>query len=164
MSESPDELVARLTALEARVDGLNQHLHSITHAVVHRMDDAEKPAPIRWRDLSADDARAKLSTLAEWTDWLRSRYALDSKSLPFCWQRHGALVEELAALWAAWTAAFQLEGNPAGPATWHDTLARVLLRLREWAARTGCRPGEHHEDLVPEPGGPPLADPSLYSV
>jgi hypothetical protein len=146
-----DELADRLTALEARVDGLTRHLHTITRSVVQRLDD-DALKPVRWRDLSPDACEARLAALRGWGSWLRTRYALDQKSLPWCWDRHGALIEELGALCTAWTAAFAATGNPMAPSAWHDTLARTLARLREWGARSGCRPGEHRDDIIiPDP-------------
>jgi hypothetical protein len=39
--------------------------------------------------------------LVEWVRWLVGHYEMTAV-LPDCWPRHGALVEELAALYVAW--------------------------------------------------------------
>lgn len=148
MADDQTDVTARLAALEAQVEGLTKRLYTISQAVVQRLDDEPKPAPVRWGTLTENETGTTLDALRGWVTWLRDRYALDPKSLPWCWDRHGALLEELSALWTAWAAAFGPDGNPGAPAVWHDTLARVLARLREWGARTGCRPGEHHEDIL----------------
>lgn len=106
------------------------------------------PRPIRWDDLEPQAHAAALHDLADWVRWLVVRYAMDQRDVPLCWYRHGALVEELSALRGAWQIAY----DPTQPATaavdWHATLAYGRQRLREWAARTGCRQREHRPDSI----------------
>jgi hypothetical protein len=105
--------------------------------------------PLDWRSLTAEAAAAAWTELDAWTRWLVHRYAVDPREIPPCWYRHGALVEELSALYEAHTAAYDSSGNRSGPAEWHHTFALVRGRIRELSARTGCRAGEHRHDPVP---------------
>lgn len=77
--------------------------------------------------------------LVESVSWLAEHYEL-AAALPACWPRHGAIVEELAALHGAW----QTVGNQGGPALaqWHYHLDRTLARI-EGRWRT-CIDGTHH--------------------
>lgn len=149
----PEGIHARLDAQQLLIDALSNHLQAITDAVTQRMAD-EATAPDRWSDLPLDEARARWQQLRSWVGWLRERYALDPKALPWCWYLHGAMVEELTALWTAHLAAYEADADRGSPASWHDTLARTLPRLREWSGRTGCKPREHHDDIAPDPGEP----------
>lgn len=64
--------------------------------------------------------------LFDWVDRLNSEYSLFSDyGGASCWPAHPGVVEELAALWRAWTAAAlaDMEAGPAGCsdlAVWHD--------------------------------------------
>ena len=146
-------MTARLDAQQRQIEALSRHLETINAAVAARMHE-DAAAVGRWEDLPGDEARDRWERLRAWVDWLRHRYALDSKAVPWCWYLHGAQIEELTALWAAHAAAYASDADPAGPAAWHDALARTLPRLREWSGRTGCKPREHHDDIAPDPGEP----------
>jgi hypothetical protein len=50
--------------------------------------------------------------LADWIAWLMDRYSLDHRTVPCCWDQHGALVEELSALRTAWLASYAFTGHP----------------------------------------------------
>ena len=106
------------------------------------------PRTIRWADLDPQDHANALHTLGGWVQWLVTRYALDHRDTPPCWYRHGALVEELAALRGAWEVAFDPAQTANAPADWHMTFYYARLRLRDWAARTGCKTGEHRPDTT----------------
>jgi hypothetical protein len=101
------------------------------------------PVPVCWATLTPDETLAQLEALADWTAWLLDRYVLDYRTVPACWARHDALVEELSALRGAWLTAYALEARGDAPLHWHTDFAAARQRLTEWAARTGCRPGEH---------------------
>jgi len=149
----PADTTARLNAQQQRIEALSRHLDAINDAIAQGTSD-NGPCAGRWEDLPPDEARRRWQQLRAWVDWLRHRYALDTKALPWCWYLHGALVEELRALWAAHRAAYAVDADSADPAGWHDMLARALPRLREWAGRTGCKPHEHHDDITADPGEP----------
>ena len=106
--------------------------------------------PIDWRRVSCDEAPLLWAALDTWVRWLVARYSLEHRDVPPCWFRHPALVEELSALRTAHVDAFHPAHPPGGPADWHTTLSNTRVRLRDWAARTGCKPGAHRED-APNP-------------
>lgn len=116
------------------------------------------PTPITWRinpndpdrTLDASEAERTWVELRQWVDWLIERYALDSKTVPPCWYFHGALVDELTALWGAWQIAYWPMGSSADPANWMQIFANTRVRLIDWTGRRGCRPGEHNNDR-PQP-------------
>lgn len=112
------------------------------------------PGPITWRIDPADPtrtldvatARVKWAELRVWVDWLVTRYALDHKTVPPCWYLHGALVDELTALWGAWQLAYWPAGSPGDPANWMQMFSNTRIRLSEWAGRRGCRDDDHRPD------------------
>jgi len=128
-----------LTLLRAQVDYL-----------LERLVDAEGlgATPIAWCSLDRDQAREEWAALAGWVDWLVDRYGL-SERIPACWYRHGAVLEELAALRVAWLGAYESPNARASDGVaWHDMLDRVLIRMREWD-RCGCVHGTHRDDVDP---------------
>lgn len=102
--------------------------------------------PLCWATLSDIETEDSLEGLEDWITWLVERYALDHRSVPPCWEQHGALVEELSALRTAWIAAFNVTGRPGAPLEWHAQFAAGRHRLGDWSSRTGCRPGQHRPD------------------
>lgn len=134
---------ARVAALDARVDWLTG-----------RIDDLEM-GPIRpgrwcWREARPVAVEALWQELTAWVDWLLARYGLD-ELIPPCWIRHGAMVEELTALYAGWYAAYMdIDARGFDPLAWHEALDRTVRRVHEWN-RQGCRIGAHREDARPTP-------------
>ncbi len=108
-----------------------------------------RPRPVVWRRLDAESAGTAWAELDAWVRWLASRYSLDHRDVPPCWFAHGHLVEELSALQTAHRACFDPSASPVAPVEWHQTLAAARTRLQLWAARTGCRQGEHRPDTPP---------------
>jgi len=84
-----------------------------------------------------------LDALDDWVTWLTDRYQLDHRVIPPCWAEHGALLEELSALRSGWLHSYQGSATGDAPLNWHADFAHGRQRLTDWAARTGCRPGEH---------------------
>ena len=63
------------------------------------------PPPWNWRKLDAKRAADTWKTLAEFVGWLVERYDLGDV-IPACWWCHGAITEELTALWLSWIVAY----------------------------------------------------------
>ena len=101
--------------------------------------------PICWPTLSAEDETAMLDQLTDWVDWATWRYTLDHRVIPACWPQHGALLEELSALYTAWQTAYNVAAGGDAPLVWIEHFAAARTRLTEWTARAGCRPDEHRE-------------------
>ena len=103
--------------------------------------------PVCWPTLTDLEVEDALDELGDWVDWATDRYNLDHRTVPPCWDKHGALIEELSALRTAWVAAFAITGRPEAPLEWHAAFAAARQRLTDWSSRTGCRPsGEHRPD------------------
>ena len=168
---------ADLAALAAAFDDLRKQVDWL-------LDQADAGAAaaspaLTWSALTAEQAEGAWAQLCGWVDWLTDRYGLE-ETLPGCWYRHGPLVEELAALRAAWLGAYT---DPAAtarePADWHEVLDRTLERIRRWD-RAACATGTHRDDVplprddaqradraafiradiaARDPGGPPAQSP-----
>lgn len=99
----------------------------------------QSPAPTCWKALRDPEERVeRWEDLRSWVHWLVERFALDYKTIPPCWWRHGAVVEELTALHDAWKLSYSEMNSAAGPADWMAIFDRTLDRLRRWIGRTNC--------------------------
>ena len=137
-------------SIEEDVLLLRTQLDELINTLADR--DAMHFRPVEWDGLDQAQARDEWDRLIGFVDWLVDRYGV-AETVPACWFRHTAMLEELSALHAAWLGAYLDPHAPADAGVaWHDSLERVLQRLREWD-RTGCAGGTHRED-VPPPGCP----------
>ena len=103
------------------------------------------PTAICWPALTEEEETDHFDALDDWVAWLIDRYSLDHRTIPPCWDQHGALLEELSALRTGWVTAYCLTARGDLPLNWHLAFAAARERLSEWAAKTGCRPEEHRE-------------------
>lgn len=110
-------------------------------------------APVRWAELKPAERAALWPEFVAWVIWVADRYEVTNDQLPRqCWWRHGAVVEELTALWTSHQSAYA-PGEDAGsaPHLWQDALARAIERIgRLWVG--ACRNG-HHRDRHREKWG-----------
>ncbi|MEV6848846.1 hypothetical protein [Actinoplanes sp. NPDC051411] len=149
------QIAASLGRLTEAVDALHQQHLELREVVTRRQrpgpggEGSEVPWPLRWRDLDRDAAAAVWAWLIDWVGWAVERYQL-AEEIPVCWYRHAPLIEELAALAAAWHLAYDDAATPDSPLLWHERFARARTRLRDWDDYTRCRNGTHtdrHLDL-----------------
>ncbi|GAA4256445.1 hypothetical protein GCM10022255_069310 [Dactylosporangium darangshiense] len=101
------------------------------------------PADLRWHRLDRSTAATLWVWLIDWVGWLVARYEL-TEELPACWHQHPALVDELAALAAAWHGAYDPRAAGDAPLRWLEAFARTRARIRDWDEPTRCRNGDHH--------------------
>jgi hypothetical protein len=112
-----DAIVEVLGDHQAAIDDLYARLEALDATGTHK-----KLPKWNWRSLSPSDLEAMWKRLWPWVEWLRTRYEL-SEAIPPCWYRHGAMVEELTALFAAWKAAYEdRRARAEAPLTWHEKL------------------------------------------
>ena len=135
-----DQIASKVSSLTATVQWLESRIDALELGPI-------EPGRYCWRHLRPQGAEPLWRDLLAWMDWIVDRYELHDQ-IPACWYRHGALIEEFTALFAAWNAAYlepEVRGTEA--AAWHDSLARVLARVREWD-RQGCRDGVHRSAVT----------------
>jgi hypothetical protein len=136
-----EDLVGRVEALHAEVI----ELKSVRSASA---DAGGQVPPIR-RTLPTGGDPVDLSVLAEWVESLIVRYAAAGDWLRPCWWRHGFVVEELAALRAAWLAVYDASEavDPTAGVRWHDEAERCQERIRRTiSAGPGCSAVAHKPD------------------
>jgi hypothetical protein len=133
-----------LTDLRASVQTLHEQQTALAQQVRTRSRHAPDtvPWPLQFRHMNQQDASTAWAWLIDWVDWFVARYSL-AEELPACWPRHGALIEELAALAAGWYTAYDDTAPADAPIVWHERLARTRARLRDWDDSTRCRNGTH---------------------
>ena len=135
-----EELDAALRKLQVRVDEL----------AGGRQPDEEAASPVVvCKNLSPAIHAEELVKLGEWVDWLQERYAVAGDWLRPCWWRHGFVVQELAALHAAWMAVYQSD-EPAAPTAalkWHESAEKCRERIRQAIGTgPGCTAVKHRLD------------------
>ena len=97
-----------------------------------------------WAHLDDEGAADTWADLAEWVEWLVTRYDLGDE-LPPCWWAHPPITEELTALWVAWLGAYRHpEAGWDRPLNWHKELESVRTRIKLWD-RLGCGRGAHRD-------------------
>ncbi|CDJ99839.1 MULTISPECIES: hypothetical protein [unclassified Microbacterium] len=101
---------------------------------------------VDWRTLTDRDARTEWQALRAWVEWFTVRYRISESVVPPCWYQHGHLVEELSALHAAHTAAFDRSDTGFGPIGFHERLSLAIPRLSR-AYFGGCARG--HDPAKP---------------
>jgi hypothetical protein len=103
-------------------------------------------APVCWDDLEEAKRAALWPEFVAWVIWMADRYEVTNDQIPRqCWWQHGAVVEELTALWTSHQSAYA-QGEDAGsaPYLWQDALARAIERIgRLWVGT--CRNGQHRD-------------------
>lgn len=105
--------------------------------------------PIHIPSLTEQEMAALLAELHPWVEALRTRFLVDQRAVPVCWERHPGMVEALTALRDAERGAYA-ESAPANAAV--DFLHAVHLvtnLLREQAGLSGCSGHTHREPLAP---------------
>jgi hypothetical protein len=142
------ELGRGLQQLAEAVDELHQQHLDLRDQVTARAGARPRkappsvPWPLRWPDLDREQAAQVWAWLIDWTAWMVERYQL-AEEIPACWPQHPPLIEELAALAAAWHDAYDESAPADAPLQWHERLARCRIRLRDWDDYTRCRNGTH---------------------
>lgn len=114
------------------------------------------PVHLPWSQRASE---AEWRELADWLDWLGRHYApqLHLRIWP-CWPAHGGVVEELAALHAAWRAATEADADPARAgselAYWHQMwLWPTVERIRQYYMFSECET-DHAADRPGRPTDP----------
>jgi hypothetical protein len=100
---------------------------------------------VSWKDLSREERDALWTEFVVWVLWLADRYEVTNDQLPRdCWWMHGAVVEELTALWTSHQSAYATEEDAgSAPYLWQDAWSRAIERIgRLWLGGT-CRNGQH---------------------
>ncbi|MEZ0070069.1 hypothetical protein ABIA32_006121 [Streptacidiphilus sp. MAP12-20] len=174
-----EELVnvnAELVLVNERV-GMLEERPAASDAATQQGEQAELErvpgAAISWTELTPTQRSVLWPQFVLWTLWLADRYEVTNDQIPRqCWWKHGALVEELTALWTSHQSAYAAEEDAgSAPYLWQDALSRAIERIgRLWLG--SCRNGQHKErhrqpwigeeqylEEILQVYGPPGADP-----
>lgn len=162
MASGFEDIFAELTNINAeqvllseRVKLLEEQLSAGATSDRSDTDSARERAvgePVRWHDLDAEERAVLWPQFVAWVIWAADRYEMTTDQLPRqCWWKHGAVVEELSALWTSHASAYASgEDGGSAPYLWQDALARAVERLgRFWLG--SCRNGQHkarHRDAA----------------
>lgn len=112
------------------------------------IDVALAPGPIHLPSLTADERRAILGQLRAWVARLVSRFQIDVRVIPPCWERHNGMVEALQALRDLERDCFVGKAPPSAGVDWFRGYREIEARLIEIAALTNCTAREHRDPPV----------------
>jgi hypothetical protein len=96
---------------------------------------------IRREELTGEERRTTWERLHVCVEWWTARYGISTKTLPPCWFRRPAIVEELTALMSARIASFSDEDQGLGPIGWLERAALVRQRIETAHYRGECGTG-----------------------
>lgn len=105
--------------------------------------------PVHVPSLSDPEYELLLTDLRLWVEGLTSRFALDVRTIPPCWERHNAMVETLAALRDAERGCFVDGPPPTAGVEWIRAVRDSAGYLRDHAAITQCSAHEHRDLTSP---------------
>ncbi|MGW7295384.1 hypothetical protein ACWGIB_23700 [Streptomyces xiamenensis] len=150
MADPSDDLFDELTAVSGELVLLGERVLVLEQLATEpdAPEDGGRPAgaPVNWAEMSPDERPARWIEFVAWVVWLADRYELTTDQLPrACWWRHGAVVEELTALWTSHGSAYGGDEDVgAAPYLWQDALSRAIERIgRHWLGP--CRNGQHRD-------------------
>lgn len=104
----PAVMLEIVQTVAAHSGQLQEQEQSITWLLDHFKEKSEdEPVFWSWRYVTGEERTMLWEELTNFVSWINHRYFADSRSKQIipCWYRHGAIVEELTGLWAAWRAA-----------------------------------------------------------
>jgi hypothetical protein len=116
--------------------------------------------PLHVPSLTAGERDAVLPDLCVWVDRLAERFALDTRDLPPCWERHNGIVEALSALRDHERGSYAADADPRSGVDWLRALREVRALLTELAAMTQCSVHQHRDPVPRRPPGRSGAQPS----
>lgn len=153
-----DRLIAVVGEDREKLTELDEKVEWLLGKFTPDGEQKHKPVSWSWR-YATGGARAKLwQHISGYVEWINHRYFAEdhTRYIPACWYRHGAVVEELTGMWAAWFAAsYDHRGPTADVADYHRRffwpgLAEIQRHI------SGCRDRGHQEhvpvDLSPDEG------------
>ena len=107
----------------------------------------ELDSPVHWPSLTAPERDRRMVQLEEWVDQLVTRFALDTRVVPPCWQRHTAMVETLSALRDHERASYHQTAPPTAAVDWLRAFRDVETLLRTIAGQTQCTAQTHRGEI-----------------
>jgi hypothetical protein len=119
--------------------------------------------PLHVPSLTARERDAVLPDLCVWVDRLVDRFALDTRVLPPCWERHNGIVEALSALRDHERGSYAADADPRSGVDWLRALRDVRTLLTELAALTQCSVHQHREPARRRPPSPSGVQPNTAS-
>ena len=150
MPDFLDPLLAEIESINGEITDLSERMRRAEDALTAGGGDPSQRgagAAVDWNKLTPDEHAVLWPQFVDWVIWMADRYQLTNAQVPrACWYRHGAVVEELTALWTSHGSAYAADdaGGGAAPYLWQDALARAIERInRLWLG--SCRNGTHRD-------------------
>lgn len=109
---------------------------------------ARDVGPLHVPSLTTTEREALMPDLRVWVERLADRFALDTRTIPPCWERHNGLVEALSALRDHERASYAGDADPRSATDWMRALRDTRYLLVDLAAITQCS-GQEHRDPPP---------------
>ena len=107
--------------------------------------------PVHLPSLTEDERTDLLAQMRDWVAQLVTRFHIDSRVIPPCWERHNGILEALCALRDLERDCFHDKAPPGAGVDWFRGFREIEARLIELASLTNCTAREHRD---PPPGWP----------
>ncbi|TQM61716.1 hypothetical protein [Humibacillus xanthopallidus] len=101
--------------------------------------------PVHVPSLTAAERTDLLSQLRPWVAQLVTRFHIDARVIPPCWERHNGMLEALTALRDLERDCYSHKAPPSAAVDWFRGFREIEARLIELASLTNCTAREHRD-------------------
>lgn len=108
-------------------------------------DFGQLAGPVHLPSLTAAERTDLLTQLRPWVAQLVTRFHLDARVIPPCWERHNGMLEALSALRDLERDCYHDKAPPSAAVDWFRGLREIEARLIELASLTNCTAREHRD-------------------
>ncbi len=108
-------------------------------------DFGQLAGPVHLPSLTDAERTDLLSQMRPWVAQLVSRFHIDARVIPPCWERHNGMIEALSALRDLERDCFHDKAPPSAGVDWFRGFREIEARLMELASLTSCTAREHRD-------------------
>lgn len=101
--------------------------------------------PVHPPSLTAAERSDLLTQLRAWVAQLVTRFHIDTRVIPPCWERHNSMLEALSALRDLERDCYHDKAPPSAAVDWFRGFREIEARLIELASLTNCTAREHRD-------------------
>lgn len=101
--------------------------------------------PVHLPSLTQDERTDLLAQMRDWVAQLVTRFHIDARVIPPCWERHNGILEALCALRDLERDCFHDKAPPGAGVDFFRGFREIEARLIELASLTNCTAREHRD-------------------
>lgn len=108
-------------------------------------DFGQLAGPVHLPSLTTTERTDMLFQLRPWVAQLVTRFHIDTRVIPPCWERHNGMLEALMALRDLERDCFHDKASPSAGVDWFRGFREIEARLIDFASLTNCTAREHRD-------------------